>query len=809
MKSALLSLLGVVLLLETGAAAVLEVTRSTTLGGSGNDSVAGMAVGPDGSVYLTGTTLSADFAGNLSAVGEDVFVLRMNPDSTLAYVRLLSGNGTDNALAITVDGAGNAYVLAQTDSTDLPAPNGFLTTPQGETDAYVARFDASGNQVYGSYYGGPDFDGQFDGGITWDSDGQVYITSRTEDPASGLPTLNAYETSCAVPPCILLAGFDTNQIGAASLIYGGYAGGSGGEAGFEIDTDAAGNVYVFGFTESASDLVTAGQGFQDTIGSINERDHFLLKLDPAANGAAQLVYSTFIGGDGDEEEVGGFHVAANGSVWVTGNTTSTNLATPGAYQTTLGGATDAYLIAIDTTVSGAASRLWTTYLGGTEDETGWNVARANDGTLWVGLVSASPGLSEVSPLPAFFDVGPPAGFDDVGLLASFSPDGTTLQQLTRFARAVRFLPVPTQWVSDQLFVSASVSGSAFLGNAGPAQPAGARDLYTGRFSVSTDRGLTLDVEAGFDQIPAAGSTVVSYVISNRSLLDRTNVMLSADFPAGAAPDRVPTNCSFPNTQFTCTIGVLRAGEQQVIDIQATQVSGAALTFSATVSASETDPTPPDNADSATITIQPGPPLPQAEFRLAGFDAGVASADTGELLADSRFGIIAGSQGVDASALNLLRLGGGSALPVRNISNGGQVAFGVLDAGQWTPAASDTLDLTQTLNPAHRVFLTFRFPSQVTLWSAAPFTAPVQVEQALYDALSGEPVFFSVDTVGNSATLRQGSRTLISANPFVPGAAAASMLGQDQVVSSGFGSDFLGRAVLGPSEASTIFVNGFE
>ena len=127
-----------------------------------------------------------------------------------------------------------------------------------------------------------------------------------------------------------VAGLDTNLTGAASLIYGSFVGGSGGEAAFDVGLDDNGNIYFFGFTESANDFVAAGQGYQDQIGSINDRDHFLLKLDPSRSSAQQLVYSTFIGGSGDEEEVGKIHVGGNGRVWVTGNTTSADFLNPQA-----------------------------------------------------------------------------------------------------------------------------------------------------------------------------------------------------------------------------------------------------------------------------------------------------------------------------------------------------------------------------------------------------------------------------------------------------------------------------------------------
>jgi hypothetical protein len=101
--------------------------------------------------------------------------------------------------------------------------------------------------------------------------------------------------------------------------------------------DGSGNAYVTGYTESRNYDVTAG-AFQTTNGG--GQDVFVTKLN--ATGTA-LVYSTYIGGSGDD--VGyGIAVDGSGNAYVTGRTSSINYpVTPGAFQTTIGGNADVFV----------------------------------------------------------------------------------------------------------------------------------------------------------------------------------------------------------------------------------------------------------------------------------------------------------------------------------------------------------------------------------------------------------------------------------------------------------------------------------
>ena len=98
-----------------------------------------------------------------------------------------------------------------------------------------------------------------------------------------------------------------------------------------IAVDTAGNAYVTGYTDSTDFPTTAG-AFQTTFGG--KYDAFVTKLNPTGTA---LVYSTYLGGTGDD---GGTGIAVDtaGNAYVTGVTYSTDFpTTAGAFQTTYGG----------------------------------------------------------------------------------------------------------------------------------------------------------------------------------------------------------------------------------------------------------------------------------------------------------------------------------------------------------------------------------------------------------------------------------------------------------------------------------------
>jgi len=203
--------------------------------------------------------------------------------------------------------------------------------------------------VYSTYLGGSGYDQG--NGIAVDSAGNVYVTGFTN--SSNFPTVNALQPS-------LVAGGGNAFIAkinasGSTLVYSTYLGGSGtgGDEGYGIAVDSAGDAYVTGSTTS-SNFPTVNP-LQAYGGNGNA---FVAKLN--STGSA-LVYSTYLGGsNGDQGN--GIAVDSSGNAYVTGSTESSNFPTVNALQPSLGGSNgNAFIAKIN--ASGSAL-VYSTYLGG-------------------------------------------------------------------------------------------------------------------------------------------------------------------------------------------------------------------------------------------------------------------------------------------------------------------------------------------------------------------------------------------------------------------------------------------------------------
>jgi hypothetical protein len=319
---------------STGA----TLTYSTYLGGGSNDIGRGIAV-VGTSAFVTGYTSSTNFpttGGVYDMVlggGTDAFVTRFSTGGTLAYSTFLGGTGSDYGAAIAVDATYNAHVTGTTYSTNFPTTVGAFDAALGGTsDAFVTKLNSTGAALsYSTYLGGSDVDAG--NAIAINTNGNAFVTGYTY--STNFPTTaGAYDVIYNGN----LDAFVTKLNGTGgALVFSTYLGGTSDDVGCGIAVDGTGVPVVTGYTYSAG---FPTNGAYDPIlgGSV---DGFLSKL----NGLGGiLIYSTFLGGDGDDRSYG-ITVDGNYSAYITGRTASTNFPTTvGVYDATLGGSTDAFVM---------------------------------------------------------------------------------------------------------------------------------------------------------------------------------------------------------------------------------------------------------------------------------------------------------------------------------------------------------------------------------------------------------------------------------------------------------------------------------
>lgn len=242
------------------------------------------------------------------------------------------------------------YVTGYTNSDDFPTTRGAFDRSYnvmfGALDAFVSKLNPTGSDlIYSTYLGGSG-DWNMGWGIAIDGSGNVYVTGRTN--SSDFPTTpGAWDTSFNGGDDVFVTKLNPK---GSRLVYSTYLGGNSwepyGTADYGNDNivvDSSGCAYVTGTTQS-SNFPTTPDAW-DTSYNGGDSDIFLTKFNPKGS---KLVYSTFLGGIGDDGSYG-IKVDSSEFAYITGYTTSPDFPiTPGAWDTNLNGKANAFVTKLNT-----------------------------------------------------------------------------------------------------------------------------------------------------------------------------------------------------------------------------------------------------------------------------------------------------------------------------------------------------------------------------------------------------------------------------------------------------------------------------
>jgi len=297
-------------------------------------------------------------------------------DPELTYSAYLGGGHNDEGNAITLDADCNVYLTGSTYSTDFPTTNPLQTNLPG-SDVFVSKLNAAGNTLlYSTYIGGSGGDNAWD--IALDSQGRITIVGETE--SSDFPTPNAYDNSyesgtCDGDPCDDV--FVTQLLADGSALrYSSYMGGISDDEAYGMVLGPDDMIYLTGFTKSSTFPTVNAHDTSFGGGTCSGApcpDGFVAKVNPSLSGVNSLLYSTYLGGN-NYDKSNDIAVDASGRVYVTGYTRSNNFPTLNPYQPARASAADAFVSKFDTTLSGAASLLYSTYFGGGSTDQGTGIA---------------------------------------------------------------------------------------------------------------------------------------------------------------------------------------------------------------------------------------------------------------------------------------------------------------------------------------------------------------------------------------------------------------------------------------------------
>jgi hypothetical protein len=324
-----------------------------------------------------------------------------------------------------VDASGNAYVAGQTLSTTFPAgANGDgIAAPAANTGAsFIAELNSAGTQLlYSAYLIGTttsSFDSAF--GIALDPSGKVYLTGSTR--ATNFPTTTANALNAGpianLNGAAYLTKLDPTVNGSGSLLYSTYLAGTGGDFANSVAADATGNAYVVG--QTLSNNYPTQNAFQSAPSSASGTA-FLTRIDTTLSKNSSLIYSTYLGGNaanaltagslGYGDQAFGVAVDSSHNAYLVGSTTSNDsvfITTGTAYQTAPPGVNvlgSVFVSKIDTTKTGAASLIYSTYLAGSVEDHGNAIALAGNVAYITGTTNSADFPSPGATAGAFATMG--------------------------------------------------------------------------------------------------------------------------------------------------------------------------------------------------------------------------------------------------------------------------------------------------------------------------------------------------------------------------------------------------------------------
>lgn len=265
--------------------------------------------------------------------------------------------------------------------------------------------------IYSSYLGGSTETVACS--VSVDSAGNAYFTGFTS--SADFPTLNFFQANTGGQRDIFVSKVDPT---GSTILFSTYLGGASDDVGFDIATDAAGNSYVTGRTESSN--FPTMNSLQPALGGM--RDAFVIKLNPTGS---TLIFSTYLGA-GDSDSGHRLAVDAVGNTYVTGSTYSSDFPTTiGAFRTTKQGAADVFVTKLN---SSASALVFSTYLGGSDEDNvfplfivnGGDIAVDSTGHAYVIGATNSSDFPTLNPVQATF-----GGITDA-FVAKLNPAGSGL-----------------------------------------------------------------------------------------------------------------------------------------------------------------------------------------------------------------------------------------------------------------------------------------------------------------------------------------------------------------------------------------------
>ena len=315
---------------------------STFYGGSGEELSFSCQLDTIGNIYLGGITSSTNnistpgsFQTNYGGGSYDGFLAKFNSNGVRQWATYYGGPGEDAPQYCTTDKVNCSYLGGySTSSVSVSTSLSHQPNYVGGWDAFLVKFSPHGSRLWCTYYG--DAGDEYVNHIKCDSLHNVYITGPTTSSVS-IASTGAHQTVYAgAGPGNKGDGFLLKFDSSGVRQWGTYYGGPSDEGGSCIAL-AGSNVYLFGATQSFSQIATPGT-YQDFLTN-SFADMFLVKFNMA--GVRQ--WGTYLGGTTNDIAYFGL-TGPSGEIYLSGTSDGIFPVTTGAYQTTLKGMIEGVIV---------------------------------------------------------------------------------------------------------------------------------------------------------------------------------------------------------------------------------------------------------------------------------------------------------------------------------------------------------------------------------------------------------------------------------------------------------------------------------
>jgi Putative metal-binding motif/Beta-propeller repeat len=341
---------------DTGASGIMVVDPmppGTMLwakrgGGTAGEHGTSITVDSSGNTYITGSfTETATFeTTSLTSDGtSDIFIVKYDSSGNVLWAKRGGGAGSEVSYGIAVDNSGNAYITGYFDETVTFGTKSL--TSVGANDAFVVKYDSSGNVLWAKRGGGAGYEGSY--GIAVDSNSHAYITGMFQ----GTATFGSTSLTSAGGNDTFVVKYDSS----GNVLWAKRGGGISGDDSDGIAVDSSGNSYITGIFNETTTFGTT------SLTSAGSNDAFVVKYDPSGN----VLWAKKGGGVSGDFSYG-IAVDSSGNSYITGIFNET--ATFGTTSLTSAGSNDVFVVKYDP----SGNVLWAKKGGGTSGDFSYSIA---------------------------------------------------------------------------------------------------------------------------------------------------------------------------------------------------------------------------------------------------------------------------------------------------------------------------------------------------------------------------------------------------------------------------------------------------